>query len=164
MVRYTLMPRPYHHTADCKCDCGNSYCVLASLLRNGKRFRCNECGEKDRLSKLDAHNRRPRVKKVNLERKFQIRLSQYRTYTKRIDREFTLTESEARVLVTSPCHYCGVAPNPYGGIDRVNSTMGYFAGNVVPCCSMCNFAKRHNSVEDFLAWVDRVHTHQNRGE
>lgn len=71
----------------------------------------------------------------------------------------TLTLEEYTALVTQPCHYCGDPPryeirfkdvvHQYQGIDRVDSTWGYIAGNVVPCCWGCNLRKGVKSVEQF---------------
>jgi hypothetical protein len=75
-------------------------------------------------------------------------------------------------LTTSDCRYCGTPPAQihkagighggeciYNGVDRVDSTKGYLTENAVPCCKVCNFAKRTMSVNDFMAWVRRVHAH-----
>ena len=45
----------------------------------------------------------------------------------------------------------------YSGIDRVDSSKDYNIDNVVPCCAMCNLAKRNYSDEDFLKWIKRVY-------
>lgn len=54
-----------------------------------------------------------------------------------------------------PCHYCG-DPIETVGIDRVDSSKGYVPGNMVPCCSMCNFMKLTSSREDFIAKCKQV--------
>ncbi len=69
-------------------------------------------------------------------------------------------------LVLSNCHYCGSDfsnkfTNSYGilqynGIDRVDNTIGYQLTNVVPCCKVCNIAKRDLSVEDFIKWAKKI--------
>lgn len=70
--------------------------------------------------------------------------------------KWSLTSTEAILLLNSPCHYCGVMPNPYNGIDRMNSQCGYESDNCVPCCSGCNYAKRGTSYEEFLCWINRL--------
>jgi len=54
-----------------------------------------------------------------------------------------------------PCHYCGDLIKTVG-IDRVDSSLGYVTGNMVPCCSMCNFMKLTLSQEDFIAKCKQV--------
>lgn len=41
----------------------------------------------------------------------------------------------------------------YNGLDRVDSNLGYVAGNVVPCCRWCNQAKSSRPVGEFLTWL-----------
>jgi hypothetical protein len=99
-------------------------------------------------------------------------LAEYQYNAKRKGLPFALTADEAKVLFQSPCHYCGVPPAcvrrtkiltasfTFNGIDRVDNLCGYHAGNVVACCGVCNYAKRDMSAADFLAWVERIHSHQ----
>ncbi len=96
----------------------------------------------------------------------------YRQAAKNRQLSFELTKEEARHLFEQPCHYCGAPPalrynNPnlhgsyaWNGIDRVDSAIGYTVANCVPCCSICNFAKRDMAVTDFLDWVQRLARHQ----
>lgn len=86
---------------------------------------------------------------------------------KNAGREFDLDPEEVVKLIQLPCHYCGCSPSnhwktawgseaDYNGLDRVDNSKGYVEGNVVPCCYTCNGAKSSMSVEDFLAWIDRL--------
>lgn len=43
------------------------------------------------------------------------------------------------------------------GLDRLDASLGYEPSNVTPCCWRCNTAKLDFSVEEFKAWVGRVH-------
>jgi len=97
---------------------------------------------------------------------------------------FELTKGQLIVLVKQNCHYCGIAPfvecyptvmkggrngkaalnydRPclYNGIDRKDSSQGYFLENCVTCCKWCNYAKRNQGLENFLAWAKRVFEYQ----
>ena len=59
-------------------------------------------------------------------------------------------------LVTDSCFYCGAAPTPHNGVDRVDNGDGYRYGNVVSCCRECNLSKRAMGVPEFTAWVERI--------
>jgi hypothetical protein len=71
-------------------------------------------------------------------------------------------------LATHNCYYCGNPPlnsirqnnnllGFYNGLDRVDSSIRtYMPNNTVPSCIICNIAKRDRSINDFLAWADRV--------
>lgn len=84
--------------------------------------------------------------------------------------EFALSEEQARDLISSSCHYCGIEPpdktlpNLQGsyrrhGIDRADNAVGYVLSNCVPCCIACNFAKSDKSEAEFRAWVRRAFIH-----
>lgn len=68
----------------------------------------------------------------------------------------TISKSDYIMLVKYPCFYCG-DPNMTLGLDRLDSGLGYIAGNVVSCCSVCNRMKNAFSVEDFLNRIVRVY-------
>ena len=83
--------------------------------------------------------------------------------------EFNLTLDDVRNLVIQRCFYCGATPKvpkvwhnvrhtiPMNGIDRVDSSLGYFVGNCVPCCTRCNYFKRGKKVEDFLNSITEIY-------
>jgi hypothetical protein len=62
---------------------------------------------------------------------------------------FTITEKQFESLVKSDCAYCGLKG---GGIDRVDSQLGYIISNCVPCCRYCNSSKRDLTLIRFIEW------------
>lgn len=44
-------------------------------------------------------------------------------------------------------------PYVYNGLDRVNNLLGYELTNVVPCCNICNRAKKDMTYEQFKLWI-----------
>ena len=44
----------------------------------------------------------------------------------------------------------------YNGIDRVDSNIGYIFENCVPCCKLCNMAKKEYPVEEFKEWIAKL--------
>ena len=85
--------------------------------------------------------------------------------------EFKITRDEYVELSKLDCRYCGAPPvlkAPMGkqqrrvtsnGIDRVDNDIGYVYDNCVPCCEMCNRAKRNVQVAEFVAWIKRAAAH-----
>ena len=61
-----------------------------------------------------------------------------------------LTKEDNERICTSKCHYCGDYPVDHNGIDRVDNNKGYIIGNVVPCCTFCNMAKRAYNIRTFI--------------
>jgi hypothetical protein len=97
----------------------------------------------------------------------------YKSNAKYKKKVFELTKEEFRELTSRNCYYCGVEPKQelrlttsklteedgiyrYNGIDRINSSLGYTLENCVPCCEMCNKAKRDLSLIDFYSWIKRL--------
>jgi len=84
-----------------------------------------------------------------------------------------LLDAEALMLMSRPCHYCGLPPSNerrrrtaifrFSGLDRMDNTQGYARQNVVPCCSGCNRAKGVDSYEGFLARIRRIYERQQNG-
>ena len=84
--------------------------------------------------------------------------------------EYAISDEFAFDLFDGDCHYCGRPPSRltplsrskyrgqflYNGIDRVNNSEGYIIGNVVSCCSTCNYAKRDMPYLGFLDYLDVV--------
>jgi len=98
----------------------------------------------------------------------------YKCRAEKYGRCFKLTFDEFIDMVALPCFYCGAVNSnlkvnksgsgdfAHNGIDRVNSNMGYFKKNCVPCCKHCNAAKSAMSQKKFLELVERIHEHQKR--
>lgn len=53
---------------------------------------------------------------------------------------FDLTLEEFRTLWQLSCTYCHSRIETVG-LDRINNTKGYSIANVIPCCSICNYAR-----------------------
>jgi len=83
---------------------------------------------------------------------------------------FDLTLIEFEKLIFSNCHYCGRKPSmvikrqksfelydlKHNGVDRKYSYLHYCPGNVVPCCTICNFAKGTMTYDDYLVYLDEL--------
>lgn len=77
--------------------------------------------------------------------------------------EFGFTTYQAAKMLLAECYYCGHVPetsnpasNPYNGIDRLDSALGYMPDNVVTACRKCNVAKHVLSEVEFLDLVKRI--------
>lgn len=135
----------------CLCDCGNARIVQGSHLRSGSTKSCG-CLKREMLPSTKylagSHFVLKTYKKSAISRKL----------------EWTISDEEAAICFHSNCYYCGIRPSSvitppdrtvsvdyaYNGIDRLDSSKGYIAGNVVACCTRCNYSKRNYSVAEFL--------------
>jgi len=95
-------------------------------------------------------------------------LANYKRNAKSKGYPWEISDEVAINLFSGKCYYCGTSPGNvcenknsngafiYNGIDRLQNAIGYIEGNVVSCCTECNFRKGVTDVEDFLSWVQRV--------
>ena len=147
----------------CKCDCGNEKVVQGSLMVSGNTKSCGclvkEMGQSKRISKNHSE-----ITAIILG---------YKRHAKDRDIKFMLTREDVINIIFNKCHYCGsdlsnnkITKNSingglhYNGIDRIDSHKDYTIDNVVPCCKICNLAKRDKSRDIFLTWINRVYMHQ----
>jgi hypothetical protein len=155
-----------HHSGQalwrCTCDCGKLKDVPSSkLVRNNTR----SCGC------LLLETQQSNGKKEPGYAAMALVYREYKKGAKRRGLDFDLTVDEFVSLSTSDCHYCGNKPSRVtvatgnngqflsNGIDRINNSVGYVLGNVVPCCYVCNRAKMDMTYSEFLSWVTRVYRH-----
>lgn len=155
----------------CTCDCGGTIIAMGGNLLQGNTRSCG-CFKLE-LMRARAYKMHDAVRLPSGRASRNVVLSRYKATAQKRDMSFVLTDSEFDQLTQGDCHYCGALPlAPYGrtspqsngayfcnGIDRLNNTIGYTPDNCVPCCKMCNYAKRHLSVEEFEAWVIRAAAH-----
>ncbi len=76
------------------------------------------------------------------------------------DKTDHLPEGAAVALWSSQCHLCGRSPAM--GIDRMDSNGTYVPANVFPCCTDCNYMKKHHVMSSFLDHVGFVNEHTRR--
>ena len=152
VVEFRRGAKNAHPTAVCVCECGNERIARQTDLRRGRVIECASCVIKT------AWRIKPR--RSERDRAFADLWDTYKQNARRRAITFYLSKDVVFALVTAPCHYCGVSKETFGGIDRMDNKRGYEAGNAVPCCDQCNYAKREMTVEEFLSWADRVSRHQ----
>lgn len=92
-----------------------------------------------------------------------------RAVTKAIARDvpFLLNFDEWSELVEQECAYCAGALEPQGiGLDRLDNSLGYVLGNVVPCCAECNRIRsnKYTPQEMILLGVARAMLKEGSGE
>lgn len=121
-----------------RCACGNTKEADPVNLRRNPNISCG-C-TRSMPNQLGAKRRKFR---------------NYRNNSKHKGIPFNLSQSLFISLIEMPCHYCGYDLE-FIGIDRVDNRYGYSIKNCVPCCKICNYAKRNVSQKEFLAWLKRV--------
>lgn len=145
----------------CQCDCGNQIIVLGQNLRNGNTKSCG-CLSKE----IKDARRLPENKGV-----INQIILQYKRHARDRGLSWELDYDQVNELINAPCYYCGTERSnhkitknckegyDHNGIDRIDSSVGYVSGNVVPCCKVCNCAKSDMSQKEFILWAKRVANH-----
>lgn len=109
-------------------------------------------------------------KRKNKEILIRCVFSKYRHRAKYKGIEFTLSHESFASVIVRNCYICGQKPSNkyvnakgpkygvlfYSGIDRVDNSVGYVDGNVMPCCSKCNSMKSKLSHSDFKKHIKKI--------
>ena len=153
----------------CICDCGNEKVLVKSKLVQGEIRSCG-C--------LLAESVRVRSTKRSLSEAASF--NHYNAYRHGADsrgHEFKISIEEFILCTSGNCVYCGVDPEEFqtrrrdkvvmsgyaaNGVDRVDNSIGYIVGNIVPCCSACNKGKGKMSRENFIKMCKAVAAHNSR--
>ena len=69
--------------------------------------------------------------------------------------KWELTYEQFMTFWQKPCYYCGTEIETIG-LDRVDNSKGYNLDNIVSCCSICNYAKRKLTKEQFIQHCKKV--------
>lgn len=151
----------------CKCNCGKIISVRSSCLSNNNTKSCG-CLNLEKLKERGAILSNKRIK-YSPEIASAKRI--YNNYKYR-DKNFNLEFEEFLKITKNNCYYCGVAPSKvynyfikakkssnkskelgnyiYNGLDRIDSTKYHTIDNIVPCCDICNRAKRELPQDIFM--------------
>lgn len=159
---------------ECKCDCGNIFSVREYKILN--RYGCHSCTNK-KTSTETALKKKDGISHYGLKNRLY---KDYRIGAAKRGINFKLTFDEFIKIMECDCAYCGkepslhqgelqymqktISPWLHNGIDRIDSSKDYELGNVVPCCSKCNYAKHEMSKEEFYEWVKSVYSFLFLGE
>lgn len=127
----------------------------AELLKRGREWKAKKRIEDPEWA--DMQNKKCRWSANN-------RYGGYKRDAENRGLNWDLTIEDCEVLFIENCHYCGRSPEETDslmGIDRKDNARGYFPGNALPCCWMCNRAKKTDTYEVFGAWLDCVASFRN---
>jgi hypothetical protein len=152
----------------CRCDCGNIVTVRSDGLSTGNSTQCNDCGMKARKAALKKACEK--TKKPKGEAYLTMLYGRCKRRAKSLNIEFSLTRGQYKGIITQDCVYCNSLPQPansklaekyngsfyHNGVDRVDNTKGYFIGNCVSCCSICNKMKLDYTIEFWTTHISKI--------
>ena len=142
-----------------KCDCGKEKIILGSGVVSGNTKSCG-CLSSDVKKARRISRNHSEITAIILG---------YKRHALSRGYDWMLSRLDVERIIIMPCHYCGSPPGNrkktknsigcgmlYSGIDRIDNTKGYFPENVVPACSLCNYAKSNTTIEEFKNWAVRL--------
>lgn len=155
---------------ECQCNCGNKHITSGESLRSGKSKSCG-C-----LRKEAPYNKQKDREKAIWK---QIYNSTVIKRNKKWKIKGDISLEDFIFFSKEPCYYCGLEwsntaqdrrgwnkNNPvsdtivrFNGIDRFDSSKGYWKNNVETCCKYCNVAKNTMSEKEFYKFILRVYEH-----
>lgn len=138
----------------CFCDCGGTKDVRSGFLIRQKVKTCGCSGKHS--TKLPPG-----------EASFNELFGRYKKQAQDRGHSFELTKEQFREHTVSLCFYCGSLPTNrvtnskdnhyfYNGVDRKDNSVGYTKTNTVPCCTICNRAKRDLPYGEFCSWIENL--------
>lgn len=72
----------------------------------------------------------------------------------------TITKDYYTQIISNPCAYCkNHQQTGSQGIDRIDSSMGYFDDNITACCKTCNYMKNSMSVYNFFHHLQNIYNY-----
>lgn len=135
-----------------------------SLIRADKKKKYNdEHKEYFKLKRKEYENNNLEIVQKQRRKqhtKLTTRYKRYQTGAEERNLSFNLSLEEFDNLTKQNCFYCGeIITNEFGeqinGIDRLDSSIGYESGNVVPSCFICN---RMKSNYNLSFWINKMKT------
>lgn len=162
-----------------RCKCGREDTLYPSNISpNG----CLSCRAKDNIAARRKSLRKNKGIPEDVSSNATNRFNSYKVSAKHRGLDFKLSFLQYHEITQKDCFYCGVPPSNkyelrypkghpkegdprggdpyiYNGIDRIDSSIGYIMGNVVPCCAQCNRAKGDCSAREFLSWLHKAYAH-----
>lgn len=140
-------------------DCGAKKAVGAHTLFYRENSQYQKTGETVCSS---CANKRMSGRSSGQYKHGNTRYCEYRYNAKKRGFNFNLSLDDFERMTSMECHYCGGFSSEWdersrgNGIDRKDSTKGYFNENCVPCCSKCNFVKNSMPYNDFVNYIKRI--------
>jgi hypothetical protein len=155
-----------YHLWGCVCDCGTRIAVRSRELDRGHTKSCG-CLWLENLRKSAGRNKMsPGQAAINN------LLSNYIKSAKERGHTWNITKEQFKEITSSNCRYCGKPPLQiaygngqrnvngdylYNGIDRIDNSIGYEAGNIAPSCFICNSSKGTMAESDFAAHICNIY-------
>lgn len=119
--------------------------------------------------KQKARAKKRKEEDPEIDKSLNRRYGAYKAGAKKRHLDFELSKEKFDEITKLPCIYCGDYSDSYhnncfSGVDRINSNLGYFTDNCVPCCTICNQMKSNISLKKFYDKIKKINERITCGE
>jgi hypothetical protein len=118
-------------------------------------YRCSECNDLN-LKAIAKRNKDKYQYHKQPKGKYVI----YKNGALKRNHEFTITIEEFTMFWQKGCYYCGTCIETIG-LDRIDNSKGYITGNILACCTTCNFMKHKSTHDSFINKCKEIAIHMN---
>lgn len=132
------------------------YCHICGELNSQHIKKCRSGVRSSVYGAEDDEITRRRITINNGAKKPRGRYSTYKRKAKFKEISWSLLQDDFFKMWKKPCSYC-LRPTGGIGVDRIDSSIGYQADNVTPCCCRCNAGKMNHSVSKFADLIERIY-------
>jgi hypothetical protein len=163
------MPRQRNYSSTKTCSiCGETKSIFEFYVRperakgpdcaSSRMSKCKHCERKYINARNDANRDEVRAASRRLSRTTAGRFRKLKKIARQRGFEVEIAFSDyAQLVAANKCHWCdGPLPEAGGGIDRLNSNLGYTWSNCVPSCKICNQMKNDLSVNEFIVHMKKI--------
>lgn len=155
----------------CKCDCGKNKEILGLTLVSGRGTSCG-CSTRNigtttsyrGLLNIYRHSAKSTGRDFDLTEEQFISIvsspchycgiEHFSTYNIYLRADGTRNRFQLHGKVSR--EYIDSITITYNGIDRKDNKKGYILSNCLPCCKICNFAKKSMSYKLFKEWISII--------
>lgn len=121
---------------------------------------CKKCREQNKKADLSRDKLHRKIVAFECEKNPERRFAIYKKSANKRNLEFDLSLINYTDISSKPCYYCGIIHDiGFNGIDRIDSSVGYFIDNCVSCCKMCNYIKNNLDYNTFLKRIKHILAH-----
>lgn len=163
-------------TWECLCSCGKTVFVTRNKLVNGRVKSCgclNNEMRKLRTSKMTSARQKYSPQEASAKRIWNGRYN-----------DGNINFEQFLNLSSQNCYYCDSPPINkynesssdkrrsvaakengtfiYNGLDRIDQSLPHHLDNVVPCCKICNMAKRDMNRDAFIKLINNIYLNLKR--
>jgi hypothetical protein len=131
------------------------HCYICGELKSLHKKKCRDSLKRVFCKTEEERIARRRMVVLDNSKTPRGRYSTYKKKAKFKEINWSLSQDDFYLMWKRPCSYC-LRPIDGIGVDRIDSSIGYRADNVTPCCGRCNTGKMSHSASKFADLIGKI--------